>query len=291
MQLKINAAVISKLTTLKISKMKTLKKTLIVIFVLTFITACSKDENDPIEILEKTTISAKWNVGNSSEYKSFEFNESGNYIIVKNNNSKAKSANNQLNQIVLFGTYEINDKTIILSDFGTLIVSEVNEMLISFSIQLASNSDSEIIINASKQEEMDSTVKTVMLCRTWEMASINGKSVIGTEYGLSVLFSNAGTYFVERANLEDENDGGLANWKWSDNTETKFLYSWDTPPVWSEEDIVEVIELTDNLLKVLEIIDGEEELYELVPISNNKSARIKLDKNLNRKIKIGFLKK
>jgi len=246
--------------------MKTLKKTLIVIFVLTFITACNKDENDPIEILEKTTISAKWNVGNSSEYKSFEFNESGNYIIVKNNNSKAKSANNQVNQIVLFGNYEINGKTIILSDFGTLIVSEVNEMLISFSIQLANNSGSEIVINASKHEEMDSTVKTEMLCRTWKMASVNGESVVGTKYELSVLYSNAGTYFVELANPVDENDGGLASWKWSDNTETKFLYSWDTPPVLSEEDIVEVIELTDNSLKILERFDGDEELYELVPV-------------------------
>lgn len=269
--------------------MKTLNKTLIVIFILTLITACSKDESDPVEVLDKTTISAKWNVGNSSEYKSIEFNESGNYIIVKNNSSKAKSANNQVNQIVLFGTYAINDKTIILSDFGTLIVSEINEMFISFSIKLANNSGNEIIINASKQENMDSTAKTEMLCRTWEMVSINDQSVVGTKYELCLLFSNAGTYFVELANPENENDGGLASWKWSDNTETKFLYSWVTPPVWDERDIVEVIELTDNSLKILDRSVDVEKLYELVPVSNNKSARIESNKNLNRKIKIGFL--
>ena len=99
---------------------------------------------------------------------------------------------------------------ITLQILETLIVSEVNEMLISFSIQLANNSGSEIIINASKHEEMDSTVKTEMLCRTWKMASVNGESVVGTKYELSVLYSNAGTYFVELANPVDENDGGLA---------------------------------------------------------------------------------
>ena len=63
--------------------MRNLKQILLSILVLTFIAACDKDENDPKETLEKATISAKWNVDNSSEYESFEFNESGNYIVLK----------------------------------------------------------------------------------------------------------------------------------------------------------------------------------------------------------------
>lgn len=268
--------------------MRNLRQILLSILVLTFIAACDKDENDPKETLEKATISAKWNVDNLSEYASFEFNESGNYIVLKN--TTTKSANDQ---IILFGTYEIIDnKTIVMSDFGTLAILEVNENSMSFNIQLTSDPDNEIIINASKQTEMENTTKTNLLCRTWKMVSVNGEDVVGTEYELSILLSKAGTYFVEYANTEYEDDGFLAYWKWSDDSETKFLYANDSPPVWDEDYIVEVVELTSNSLKILERFDEDyEELYELVPVINTKSKRIRTNKNLHKQIKHGLLKK
>lgn len=272
--------------------MKSLKQILVAIFVLTFIVvSCNKDKNDPKETLEKAAISAKWIVSGSNEYESFEFNESGNYIVVKNLTTKSTN-----DQIILFGTYEIIDnKTIVLSDFGTLTISEINENSISFSIHSSSYPDNDIVITASKQEEMENSTNTELLCRTWKMVSVNGVDVADTEYELSVLFSKAGTYFVEYANSEDEDAGGLAHWKWSDNSETKFLYSWETPPVWEEEDIVEVIELTNNSLKILDRFgENEEELYELVPVVNTKSAKYKSNVNgtmSDKQLKAGFLKK
>ena len=111
--------------------MKNLKQILIAILVLTSIISCKKDEKEPNATLEKETISAKWVVGGSSGYKSFEFNKSGNYIVVKS--TTIKSTNDE---IVLFGTYEIIDNTTIeLSDFGTLKISEINENSISFSFK------------------------------------------------------------------------------------------------------------------------------------------------------------
>lgn len=269
--------------------MKNLKKILAVIFALSIIISCDKDENEPKETLGKETISAKWLVYGTNDYESFEFNKSGNYIVVKKTTTKSTN-----DQIILFGTYEIIDnKTIVLSDFGTIIISEINDNSISFSIQLTSSPNNEIVINATKQEEMENTTKTELLCRTWKMVTVNGEDVTGTEYELSVLFSQAGTYFVEFANPEDENDGGQAYWKWKDATETKFLYSWDTPPVWEDDEVVEIIELTNNKLKILERFDeDEDELYELIPVINTKSARSITDVvQTVKKMKAGFLKK
>tara|TARA_B110001450_G_C17545582_1_gene450397 strand:- start:130 stop:927 length:798 start_codon:yes stop_codon:yes gene_type:complete len=265
--------------------MRNLKQILLAILVLTFITACDKDENDPKETLEKATISAKWNVNNSSEYESFEFNESGNYIVLKN--STTKSTNDQ---IILFGTYEIiGNTTIVLSDFGTLTIADVNENSINFTIQLTSDPDNEIIINASKQTQMESTTNTELLCRTWELISINGEDVAGTEDELTVLFSAAGTYFVSYS----DGESGLAQWKWKDELETEFLYSWEEEPNWEEEDFVEITELTNSTLKILEKFeDDEDELYVLAPIVNTKSAKINSSVDITEKIsKTGLLKK
>jgi hypothetical protein len=263
--------------------MRNLKQILLAILVLTFITACDKDENDPKETLEKATISAKWNVDNSSEYESFEFNESGNYIVVKNTTTKSTN-----DQVVLFGTYEIIDaQKINLTDFGTLTISDVNENSISFSIILTNDPDNEIIINASKQDEIESSTKTDLLCRTWEMVTENGEPVAGTDMELTVLFSKAGTYFVSFANPEDESDGGLAQWKWNNDEETQLLYSWEKVPNWEEEDYVEISELTANTLKIVE----DEDTWVLQPVSNTKSAVIMSSKKSSLGIKSGFFKK
>lgn len=263
--------------------MRKLKQILVAIFVLTFFVACNKDDNDPKEKLEKATISAKWIVSNSDDYDSFEFNESGNYIVVKN--ATTKSTNDQ---IILFGTYEIIDnKTIMLSDFGTITISNIDGDSMSCSIKLTSNPNNEITINASKQEEMESTARIDLLCRTWEMVTVNGEPAVDAGMELTVLFSKAGTYFVTYTNFEDETDG-LAQWKWKNEEETQILYSWEQVPVWNEEDYVEIIELTSTKLEMLE--DGV--TYVLQPASAKKTSMVKSSKNLsNRLLKSRFFKK
>ncbi len=261
--------------------METIKQILAAIFVMTFITSCDKDEIAPKEALEKATISAKWNVNNSSEYESFEFNESGNYIIVKSPTTESPN-----DRSVFFGTYEIIDNiTIVLSDFGTFTSSEIYENSISFSIQLTSNPDNEIIINASKQEEIENTTKTELLCRTWKIISINGEDVVGTGRDATILFSKAGTYLCTI---------GVAHWKWKDDAETQWLYSWCEVPIWDENDCVEIIELTDSTLKMKEEWSSGTGIthYVLKPAINTKSAIIKSSIETTRKTeKKGLLKK
>ncbi len=265
--------------------MKKIKQILASIFVLAFITGCDKDKNEPKETLDKSTISAKWNVSNSSDYDSFEFNESGNYIVVKNTTTKstAKSTNDQ---IILFGTYKIIDnKTIILSDFGTIIVTKIDENLTSFSIKLTSDPNNEIIINASKQEEIKSSTRTDLLCRTWEMVTFNGEPVAGTDREGTVLFSKAGTYFVSKAN---DGSGGIAQWKWNDDAETQLLYSWEVVPVFNNDRYVDIPELSSTKLIIIEY----KQTYILQPVSTSKSVmKNSLKNSSNRQMKSGFFNK
>jgi hypothetical protein len=104
---------------------------------------------------------------------------------------------------------------------------------------------------------------------------------------LTVLFSSAGTYFVSYASPDSEGDGGLAQWKWKDETETKILYSWEEIPVWNEDEYVEILELSSSKLKMVE----DEEVYELQPTSSTKSAAIKAKNYVHYgEKKSGFLK-
>jgi len=269
--------------------MKRLKQILVAMLVVASVVSCKKDGNETNRSLEKETLSAKWVVDGTSDYKSFEFNESGSYIVVKNSPEKSTD-----NQMVLFGTYEIVDnETIVLSDFGTMKVTELNDDSIGFSIQLTGNPNSDVIIMAAKQAEMKSSKKTDLLCRTWKLVTDNDENVAGTDQELTVLFSAAGTYYVSFANPSDDNEDGLAQWKWTDETESTFFYSWSDVPVWSEESKVEIIELTKNVLKILEKYDdGDENLYELEPMLNAKSANANPTKTQNAKsLKNGFLKR
>ena len=192
--------------------MKRLNHILIVLFLLTSIISCEKNKKNNEETLKKETISAKWSVTGISDYESFEFNKSGNYIVVKNTTTKSTS-----NQIVLFGTYEIIDsKTISLSDFGTIKISNLDENTIIFTITLDSNPNNGISINAAKQDKITSSTKTELLCRTWELVSFGGTET-NSHF---VLFSDAGTYFFQSISRN-----GIGTWKWCDSEENKIAFT------------------------------------------------------------------
>ena len=128
-----------------------------------------------------------------------------------------------------------------------------------------------------------------MLCRTWKLISINGENVAGTEDEITVLFSQAGTYLVSYP----EGSTGLAQWKWKDSSETAFLYSWEDVPIWDEEDYVDIVELTNSVLKILETWGpDDEDLYILEPLINVKATNVSPGYNIgNGIIKNGLLKK
>ncbi len=262
--------------------MKNLTQILTAFLFFIFLVSCSKEDNTPdsTEALERSAISAKWVVENAAEFESFEFNESGNYIIVKNSTDKASKSTGY--ETILFGTYEvINEASIYLSDFGTITTSEINNNSIIFSITLTNNPESKIIITANKHKEIGSSTSTNMLCKTWEMVTENGENVASTDMELTIMYSKAGTYFVLFEHLDKEEKGGLAQWKWYNDEETKVLYSWDEEPNWEEEEHIEITELTSTKLKITQHGD----IWVLQPASNPTSVALKTSSSL----KTGFL--
>lgn len=226
----------------------------------------NKDNNDVT--ITKETISAKWIVADNVTYKSFEFNESGNFIIVVDNMKKSMNEED-----IIFGNYEVvDDITIKLKNYGTIKTSKIDDNTISFTLTLDTSSGNEISINANKADEMQSSSNTELLCRTWNMVSINGENVAGTEEELTVLFSQAGTYFVTYLNSTDEENGGLAKWKWKDENQNTLCYSWDGEPTCDGDNEI-LIEVTTNSLKITEVFDDEAEIYILEPLIVTKSAK------------------
>jgi hypothetical protein len=242
--------------------MKRSKQLIILLLLLLSIFSCKKDDLT----LTKETLSAKWNNSEAGIYESFEFNESGNYIIVRND-STAKG----YVKIILFGTYEIIDKTVVLSDFGTLTVSSLGNSSIGFSYALDTNPAYILPYTGTRQTEISTSTKTAMLCKTWEMYTVNGKQVVGTNYDLTILFSKAGSYFVSFVNPLTESDGGLSQWTWKDTTELKICYSWTGVPTCSGNNEIDITDLTDTSLTITE----NNAIYVLHPALNTKSALCK----------------
>lgn len=245
-----------------------MKKSLIPIFIFLILSIFSCKKDNEKDQLSKATISAKWIVsGTNSNYESFEFNESGNYIIVQNSSTKSTSG-----EIILFGTYQIIDnQTIELSDFGKIKITSIASQNFNFSIMLQDDLNNEILISATRAAEYGSSSRMDLLCQTWTVISINGESVTGTGDAVTVLFSKAGTYLVTYS----KGDIGIAKWTWKDSSEAIMCYSWDGEPTCNGDNEVQILELTQNSIKVSEAFGGETLVYVLIPANGTKSARLK----------------
>ncbi len=264
--------------------MKTLKQITLFLFTALTIFSCSNNDETTDNNSMINDISAKWKTVNNSTYISFEFNKDGNYIIVK---SLAAGRNTQTETINLFGEYEIiNENTINLIDFGQIVFTEINNNEIQFSVKENDNEET-VIFNGTKEVKINDSTNTDLLCRSWKMNKVNGEDVVGTEYELTVIFSVAGTYFVELANPSDENEGGLAEWTWKNTEETELCYSWNGTPDCSTGSFVSITELTENSLTIVE----DSEVYELVLSNNSAKNTINNSKNENLVIKKGFFSK
>lgn len=243
--------------------MKKILFLLLTAITLTAFTGCSKDDNGGGAI---DKVNAKWNVSGSSEYVSFEFNASGNYIITKTDDTKAASET-----IVLFGTYtKMNESTLNLVNFGTFTIIKLDGNALEIAIKLQGHT-SEIKLNATKVAEMSSSAKTDLLCRSWKITGVtdgDGKPVTPPYpiTNVTVLFSKAGTYLVSYGDGET----GLSSWKWKNEQQGTLYYSWETPPVWTDEYLVTITELTASSLKVKEMRE-DVRITSLVPYSAPRS--------------------
>lgn len=271
-----------------------MKKILFALFLTIALFSCKNESDDNEQIIETpvlvgdtvdvATISSKWIIANNEEFKSIEFNESGNYIIVKIPQLKAGTSTNEE---ILYGTYTIvNETTIILSGFGTVIFIDFGQEITKIVITLATNPTSPITLEATEKSEITMTTKTELLCRTWELYTVDGEEVAGTFYESTVLFSAAGTYFVDFADPEMDEYGGLAQWTWSNNLQKSFCYDWETTPVCNGDNSVEIVSLTETELKV----SAENSVQIFKPATSTKSHTL-TSCNTTNILKKGFLKR
>lgn len=214
---------------------------------------CKKDNSEELPVDETVkSISAKWNISSTaSSYISIEFNESLTYIIVSS--EEVKSAEGE--GAVLFGTYEVVDKsTLKLNGFGTVLLGDVGSQNITFTLRPTGQS-SQTITASKSPTTIPASSRTEMICKTWKLDKIEYFGLTVSEkieceeenagLTITVLFSAAGTYFVDRS----DDEGGLAVWEWKNQEQTQFNYAWGDV-LW--DGYVEIAELTKTKLVIKE---------------------------------------
>ena len=246
-------------------------------------------------------INAKWEISDpNSDFKSFEFNKDGNFIVVTKayeneytfrSGTAIKSSLNtndnlfQRNNITLrtsalspvhFGTYSIQGDTITLSEFGTINVISITAATFNFSFKLTSTGES-WEFTTQTHDPVTISSRTEMLCRSWKLDRVRldfsyldeetinyyeenfgedwkekEEKEANEETGLIILFSKAGTYLI----MYPGAIAGLSEWKWVNNQETSFYYSWDNWYEGWQENVVYINELSNTTLKLQELSKG-----------------------------------
>lgn len=246
------------------------------LYLLPVLTACNQDQDQK---LTSETLCGKWNVSGTSAYKSFEFNKSENFLVVKQSGDDLST---------VFGTYQISgSQKVALSGLGTIELTTIDGSQFDFSFKPDSSSET-LNFKTTKSAVMAASSKTDLFCRTWDMYSINGERVAGTHLEATVLFSDAGTYYVNFVNPDEANEDGLSTWTWKDADETVICYSWEGNPTCDGENEVQVLKLTADSL----VLEEQDEIYRLVPVASTKSSVLKSGGVYSqRKIQQGFLRK
>ena len=98
------------------------------------------------------------------------------------------------------------------------------------------------------------------------MTTRNGEDV--SDEKITVLISNAGTYFFE--DISGCGYGGLGYWKWKGNTEAWFCYSEEGSATCDGTIEVEVRELTENRMVTFQNYGEGESLQEFVAVTSSK---------------------
>ena len=239
-----------------ISKMSQLKQIIIAIFIVISFSSCYKEDNNPV----KESVNNKWIIENSTEYKSIEFDDNKNYIIIKNKISTTSKVS-EPEEIFVLGTYEILDTDIfLLSDFGTIKFDNTDPNHIKFSVKFEGSDTYTYELNVTKAAEFVSTPQTDLLCQnTWKFAK---KIPIKDTISL-INFSKAGTCFTNFT-ISSQNSGfitELGKWKWQDKEETKIIITQIANPEWiidkDGEVELEVTKLNTTRLELKEIYNNQ----------------------------------
>ena len=211
-------------------KFKTILFSLIAILCLGNFSSCSSsDDNDgdgQLETSQYAADAAKYEITDaSSEVKSIELTESGQYIVIMNNVGRNAKQTIGLHKIpatltratsenvgVYYGNYTKTDKDyFLLENFGTVRINKNdNESVASVTIH-SNKSGNEWTCPArlSPKTNTNNTVTTNRICRTWKIKSVglcyklNGRALFDhTESSYKELYTKLKEY-VKRENSDD----------------------------------------------------------------------------------------
>lgn len=211
-------------------KFKTFLFSLIAILCLGNFSSCSSsDDNDgdgQLETPQYAADAAKYEITDaSSEVKSIELTESGQYIVIMNNVGRNAKQTIGLHKIpatltratsenvgVYYGNYTKTDKDyFLLEDFGTVRINKDDNGSVA-SVTIHSNkSGNEWTSPArlSPKTNTNNTVTTNRICRTWKIKSVglcyklNGRALFDyTESSYKELYTKLKEY-VKRENSDD----------------------------------------------------------------------------------------
>lgn len=188
----------------------------------------------------KTSLNKKWVTGNSNsriaanssttDYLSFEFNNDGNYYIIKADLSLI-SGTFSLNSIDSVVTCFNGNST--TSQYGTLKISEITETKLVFTLLLA-NSTTPVAISTTASTSSvgtpsnGNTDNTKTIAKSWSLDHrTQGTTTItltGTALYAHVILTENGTYWTESYDgIKITTANGI--WQWSDATQTQICTS------------------------------------------------------------------
>ncbi len=230
---------------------------------------------------------AKYEISGSSEYRSIELTESGNYIIIKNgNNSRSQkvkvpflgtrvkptltrvSYNNNI-----YGKYtKIGDNTYNLEGFGTVKV--LMKEGTAYALEVTPIGGETDTVVASVQNKTPNSDMTNKLCRTWTIEKLyyeytdeegsysgtytkedvlnSGDYEVG-EWPESVVFTKTGTYMVYYI----DQTLAVSTWRWYDESKGLLHYSWDNEFEEFDEDDLVTIEFDGATMMITEEYEYE----------------------------------
>ena len=240
--------------------MKT-KNVLFFLSLCVLLVGCSKDEGTSNSTT--TGINAKWEVTSSnSEFASFEFTESGNYIIVEKSSLRSSSG-------IHTGTYTSNGNTLNLLGFGVVVFQTDGEIVV-LSVERTSASGEKVEYSLRKiKNTIEEAEQSNLLCKTWKLIRIAGLPTSPGNGELSILFSKAGSYLVT---YTDGTPTELNQWKWYDKQKTIIQHSPDLNIY--NGSIANIVTLTKDSLVLMDL-----GILEMVFVSTEKTTEQVSEKN------------
>lgn len=235
------------------------------LFLLIFISGCSKDnsiepeqDTDTKKTELQKAILGKWVVATSSSQRTMsenaflEFLSDSTYIVYN------------LTETLVQGKFNATSGTnISLENFGTLNEIKFTQNKIDFKLIYSNKT---LAISANKTAVASATDKTMMLTHLWSLTSDeSGSIVLGNTNNnwnkiitkFTVRFSPSGSYIASIYNNDEIIYAEVANWKWHSTKSDRVVYWSGNDAILEEENYTIIRELTETNLKTLEFSEDE----------------------------------